>query len=67
MSLDEALSLPHRHACRVVRWPGDTMYKSILGTDLPLIFVVTFVAVLALVGVIARDRERGPGSPADLS
>jgi hypothetical protein len=43
------------------------MYKSILGTDLPLIFVVTFVAVLALVGVIARDRERGPGSPADLS
>jgi hypothetical protein len=37
---------------------GDTMYKSILGTDLPLIFVVTFVAVLALVSVIARAIRR---------
>lgn len=34
------------------------MYKSILGTDLPIIFVVTFVAVLALVGVIARAIRR---------
>ncbi len=30
------------------------MYKSITGTDLPLTFVVIFVVVLVLVGVIAR-------------
>jgi hypothetical protein len=30
------------------------MYKSIPGTDLPLTFVVIFVVVLTLVGVIAR-------------
>jgi flagellar protein FliO/FliZ len=34
------------------------MYKSILGTGLPFIFVVTFVAVLALVSVIARAVRR---------
>jgi flagellar protein FliO/FliZ len=33
---------------------GDTMYKSIAETDLLLTFVVIFVVVLALVGVIAR-------------
>lgn len=41
-----------------VRWPGDTVYKAILGTDLPFTYVVTFVAILALVGVIARAIRR---------
>lgn len=33
---------------------GNTMYKSIPGTDLLLTFVVIFVVVLAVVGIIAR-------------